>query len=99
MINKSTLFKLDLRIDKKMVVLKVYEEDTLADLIERLSKAISWKNIAKDKIKSRLEDQFRKILGQSELSPNIKTKLNELIEESKIVIVNIETTKNDPLLN
>ena len=73
---KSTLFKLDLRIDKKMVVLKVYEEDTLADLIDRLSKAITWKNIAKDKIKTRLEDQFRKILSQSELSPKIQTKLN-----------------------
>ena len=62
MTQKSALFKIDLRIDKKMIMLKVHEEDALTDLIERLTKAITWKNIPKDKIKSRLEDQFRKLL-------------------------------------
>ena len=64
MTQRSILFKLDLRIDKKIIKLKVHHEDTLTDLIERLSKAITWKNISKDKIKSRLEDQFTKILSQ-----------------------------------
>ena len=73
---RTALFKVDLRIDKKMVKLKVQEEDSLTDLIDRLFKAITWKTISKDKIKSRLEDQFRKILTQEELSSKVKTKIN-----------------------
>jgi hypothetical protein len=50
----TCLFKVDLRVDKKMIKMKVCEEDGLNDLIERLAKAITWKTISKDKIKGRL---------------------------------------------
>ena len=73
---KTALFKIDLRIDKKLIQLKVHEDDALVDLIDRLVKMITWKTIPRDKIKTRLEDQFKKIMSQQELSLNVKSKLH-----------------------
>ena len=89
----AALFKIDLRIDQKMISLKVHEEDAFQDLIERLVKSVTWKSIPKDKIKGRLEAQFRKIL-EGKLSTRVRNKLTELVEESNLVILNIDTTKN-----
>lgn len=86
---KGALFKMDLRIDKKMIKLKVFEEDSMTDLIERLAKAVTWKQVPKDKVKGRLEDQFRKITGEQAFSHKVKSKIQELLEESKLVIVNV----------
>ena len=96
---RPPLFKLDLRVDKKMIKLKVHEEDFLSDLIQRLQASISWKEIASDKVRLRLEQQFRKIMEQQTLSTQVKDKLNELLEESKVVIVGIDTGSNNNTFN
>ena len=96
---KNFLFTMDLRIDKEIVKLKVYEEDLLNDLIDRLTAAIHWKTISKDKVKTKLEDQFKKITLTPGISQKAKNKLESLLEESKFIIVAIETDKNDTGLN
>lgn len=75
MTTKTVFFKLDLRIDKKMIKLKVYEEDSLNDLIEQLVSAVSWKKISKDKVKNRLEEQLRIIISEQRLSYKVKSKI------------------------
>ncbi len=70
---------MDLRIDKEIVKLKVYQEDVLNDLIDRLSDAIHWKQISKDKVKSKLEDQFKKITQVNGISQKAKNKLDSLL--------------------
>jgi len=47
-----------------------------------------------------LEEQFKKIMQEQALSYAVKRKINELMEESKLVIVNVETShRNEPTLN
>lgn len=100
MLNKKTsLFSLDLRIEQDIIKLKVYEEDALADIVERLFASLSLKSSSKDKLKNKLEEQFRKILQKKELSQVIKNKLDSLLDESKIVIMAIDTDRNEPSLN
>lgn len=42
-------------------------------------------------MKGRLEEQIKKIVTKENLSNNVKNKLNDLLDESKFVIVGIET--------
>jgi len=63
MLNKKTsLFSLDLRIEQDIIKLKVYEEDAVTDIVDRLFGSLSLKSSSKDKLKSKLEEQFRKIM-------------------------------------
>lgn len=89
MTNRSSLFTIDLRIDKKIAKLQVYEEDNLSDLIQRLFKLVTWKRMTKEKIKNRLQEQFRKLVSGQNISSNIKNKLNDLLDESKFVVVGL----------
>lgn len=87
----DVLFSIDLRIDKKSLKLKVTANDTLTDLIEKLGRLVTWREIPHSKMKTRLEEQIKKIVDSQKLSANVNNKLHDLIEESKFVIVGIET--------
>ena len=89
MTNRSSLFTIDLRIDKKIAKLQVYEEDNLSDLIQRLLKLVTWKRMTKEKIKNRLQEQFRKLVSGQNISLNTKNKLSDLLDESKFVVVGL----------
>jgi ribosomal protein L25 (general stress protein Ctc) len=96
---KTTLFSLDLRIEQDIIKLKVYEEDALTDIVERFFGSLTLKPSSKDKLKGKLEEQFKKLLQKKELSQVIKNKLESLLDESKIFIMAIDMDKNDPSPN
>lgn len=52
--NNSSLFRIDLKIDTKILKLHVKAEDCLSDLISNLAGAITWKKLPREKIKDRL---------------------------------------------
>lgn len=71
----SPLFTIDLKIDNQLLKLKVHAEDNLSDLIANLTTLITWKKISQEKVKNRLEEQFRKIIASKKLSEAVKNKL------------------------
>lgn len=60
--HSASLFTIDLKIDSQLLKLKVKAEDCLSDLIANLAASITWKTLPADKIKDRLEQQFRKLI-------------------------------------
>jgi hypothetical protein len=94
------LFTLELRIRKQIAKLNVYEEDSLNDLILRLSKTVQYKEKYSERLKEKLEGEFKKLLSTQDCSEKVKSKLESLTEESKLIIIGVsETEKNDQSLN
>lgn len=77
---KSALFSLDLRIEQEIIKLKVYEDDTITDIVNRLFGSTNLKSSSKDKLKAKLEEQFMKIVHKKDLSQVIKNKLESLLD-------------------
>lgn len=80
MLKDTVLFTIDLRIDKRPLKLKVNSNDGQSDLIAKLDKLITWRRIPQNKMKNRLEEQFKKIVSDGTVSTNVRNKLNELLD-------------------
>lgn len=94
------LFTLELRIRKQIVKLNVYEEDSLNDLIKRLSKTVQYKEKYTERLREKLEAEFKKLIRTQECSRKVKSKLESLTEESKLIIIGVsESEKNEQSLN
>lgn len=91
--NKKVLFAFDMRIDKKILELHVYDDDSLQDLIGRFSKAANLNERFHEKIKEKLERQLEKLLVKQNCSGKIKEKIEEFLYESKIVIIGVSETE------
>lgn len=91
--NKKVLFAFDMRIDKKILKLLVYDDDSLQDLIGRFSKAANLSERFHDKIKEKLEKQLEKLLVKQNCSGKIKEKIEEFLYESKVVIIGVSETE------
>jgi hypothetical protein len=62
MISKVELFKLDLRVHKQIVRLKIYQSDTLDEVIQRISEIITQGKEHRDKLKAKLLDSIKATL-------------------------------------
>jgi hypothetical protein len=80
MLKDTVLFTIDLRIDKRPLKLKVNSNDAQSDLIAKLDKLITWRRIPQNKMKNRLEEQFKRIVSDGTVSTNVRNKLNELLD-------------------
>ncbi len=80
MLKDTVLFTIDLRIDKRPLKLKVNSNDGQSDLIAKLDKLITWRRIPQNKMKNRLEEQFKRIVSDGTVSTNVRKKLNELLD-------------------
>lgn len=80
MLKDTVLFTIDLRIDKRPLKLKVSSNDGQSDLIAKLDKLITWRKIPQNKMKNRLEEQFKRIVSDGTVSTNVRNKLNELLD-------------------
>jgi hypothetical protein len=80
MLKDTVLFTIDLRIDKRPLKLKVSSNDGQSDLIAKLDKLITWRRIPQNKMKNRLEEQFKRIVSDGTVSTNVRNKLNELLD-------------------
>jgi hypothetical protein len=80
MLKDTVLFTIDLRIDKRPLKLKVNSNDGQSDLIAKLDKLITWRRIPQNKMKNRLEEQFKRIVSDGTVSTNVRNKLNELLD-------------------
>lgn len=80
--------------------LNVYEDDSLNDLIKRLSKTVQYKEKYTERLREKLEAEFKKLLRTQECSLKVKGKLESLTEESKLIIIGVsESEKNEQSLN
>ena len=80
--------------------LNVYEDDSLNDLIKRLSKTVQYKEKYTERLREKLEVEFKKLLRTQECSLKVKSKLESLTEESKLIIIGVsESEKNEQSLN
>lgn len=73
--NKKVLFAFDMRIDKKILKLHVYDDDSLQDLIARFSRATNLNERFHEKIKEKLERQLEKFLVKQNCSGKVKEKI------------------------
>jgi hypothetical protein len=80
MLKDTVLFTIDLRIDKRPLKLKVSSNDGQSDLIAKLDKLITWRRIPQNKMKNRLEEQFKRIVSDGTVSTNVRNKLKELLD-------------------
>jgi glycosyltransferase A (GT-A) superfamily protein (DUF2064 family) len=96
---KASLFSLDLRVDKTMVKLKVYEDDSQEELIDRICNIVKTKDNIRDLLKDKLKSSFRKLLSTQKVSDKIQKKLEALLDCDRIVLIGIDTDKDDANLN
>lgn len=75
--NKA-LFTIDLKINQDIYKVDVFPEDCLSDLINRFNLKGKQK-YPQEKIKAKLEVQFRKICQNDKVSSKIKDKLNDFL--------------------
>jgi hypothetical protein len=93
---RGYLFTLELRVCRQVTKLNVYEEDSLTDLIARLSSTVTYKEKYADRLKEKLEAEFKKLVSSKDCSAKVRDKLQSLTEETKLIIVGIsESEKND----
>lgn len=69
---RGSLFSIDIRIDTNIIKLKVYDQDNLNDLVDRLFPSVTPKSTSKEKLTAKLESQFKKILIKKEISDTVK---------------------------
>jgi uncharacterized coiled-coil protein SlyX len=94
---RGYLFTLELRVCRQVAKLNVYEEDSLNDLINRLSSTVTYKQKYAERLKEKLEAEFKKLVSTQDCSAKVRDKLQSLTEESKLIIVGIsEPEKNEP---
>lgn len=97
---KDYLFTLELRIRKENIKLNVYESDSLNDLFNRVAAKASLKQKHNDSVRDKLEAEMRRMANNPTCSHQVRSKLQSLTEESKLIILSVtENEKVEQSLN
>jgi hypothetical protein len=94
-VKEGRLFTLELRIRNQRIKLAVNESDSLNDLFERLASKVSLNHKYSETVRGKLETGLRTMADSPACSEKVRNKLQELTEESKIVILGV--TENNPV--